>query len=79
MQAGLLLGSERIQVAAHIVEATQDMIRFTALGPLEDGMLDEMRQPVLLLPFITGAGSHDEHQMGDLSFLLPMQQSDAVG
>ena len=42
LYAGLLLGGEGVEVATHVVEATQDVVGLAALSAFEDCMFHEV-------------------------------------
>ena len=49
MDAGLFLGGIGIQVRPDIFQPVQDVVEVSLLGSFEDGMFDEMGNPVFLL------------------------------
>ena len=79
LNASLFLGSEGVEVAAHVVEAAQDMVSFAPRGALEDSVFHEMGETVLMRQLITGAGLDHKHEMGDFAFFLLMYDADSVG
>ena len=48
LYAGLLLGGEGVEVAAHVVEAAQDVVGLAALCAFEDGVLHEVGEAVFV-------------------------------
>ena len=79
LDAGLLLGGEGVEVAAHIVQTTQDMVGFAVLGAFENGVLHKVGEAVLMGLLVAGAGFHHQDEMGDLALFLSVYQSNAVG
>ena len=79
LDAGLFLCGERVEVAAHVVEAAQDVVCLAVFGAFEDGVFHEMGEAVFVGQFITGAGFHHQHEVGDFAFFLLMYQPDSVG
>ena len=78
LYAGLFLGGEGVEVAAHIVEAAQDMVGLAVLRAFEDGMLHKVGEAVLVGLLITGAGLHHQHKVCYLAWFLFMYQPNAV-
>ena len=55
-EADALLGGEGVHVAADRIHLARNVFRRAMLGPLEDHVLDEMRNAVPLLVFVARAG-----------------------
>ena len=72
LDAGFLLGGESVEVAAHVIEATQDMVGLAVLCAFEDGVLHEMGKTVLRRQFISRTSLHHQHEVGDFTLFFFM-------
>ena len=72
--AGVFLGSERVELAADRVDRLRDVLGRTAAGPLEQHVLDEMRDPAAIARLVPGSacqpnsdtdGADMRHRLGD--------------
>lgn len=78
MDAGFFLGGEGIEVAAHVVEAAQDVVGLSVLGAFEDGVLHEMGEAILMRQLITRASFHHQGEVGDFALFFFMYQPNAI-
>ena len=78
LQAGLLLGGKSIEVAAYVVEATQDMVCLAVLRAFEDGVLHKVGEAVFVGQLIARAGLHHQYQMGDFALFFLVYQPNAI-
>ena len=64
VEAGTLLGGERVDLAPHRVHLLRQLGRRAAGGALEEHMLDKMGGSVLPRRLVAGAGAHPDAQGG---------------
>ena len=55
IDAGLLLGGVGVELAAHAVDAVEDMEGFAFFGAFENGVFDEMGKSLLVFGLVAGA------------------------
>ncbi len=63
VEAGVFLGGEGVHLAAHRIHGTRDVLGAAGGRPLEDQVLDEVRDPAPIVGFPAGARAHpDAHR-----------------
>ena len=78
IKGGVLFPSEGIELSSDIVQTAQDMIGLPVRCSLEKAMLNEVRETLLLLLFISRSSADDDRQMTNRSSGLLVKDAQSV-